>query len=281
MTLTSVARQIRLQRSFGTADLVFAQRNGISEPIRVFQHGALKVRFPRADPGQPPEAVLLNLAGGLTGGDRVEFAIRLEERSSAVLTTQSCERIYRSPADAALVQNQICLGPGACMEWLPQPTIFFDGACLKRETHVELSADASLLALEALIFGRTARGETVTSGALSDSWSIVRDGERLHAECFAIDDDIQAALDKPSVLNRNRAMATLRYIAPDAEERIEYVRALLAAAPEENGIVAGASAWRGMMLVRFVAPDGYRLIREIARVLGDFRRKALPRVWMT
>jgi urease accessory protein len=166
------------------------------------------------------------------------------------------------------------------MDWLPQPTIFFNGARLKRETHVELASDARLLALEALIFGRTARGESVVSGALSDSWMVWRGGERIHAECFALANDIQAALNRPSILNGNRAMAVLRYIAPDAEERIEYVRALLAAAPDTDGIVSGASAWRGMMLVRFVAPDGYRLIREIARVLGEFRRKALPRVWL-
>ncbi|HXI99862.1 MAG TPA: urease accessory protein UreD [Micropepsaceae bacterium] len=239
----------------------------------------MKVRFPGVSAGEPPEAVLLNLAGGLTGGDRLEFGVGLEEGSSALVTTQACERIYRSTGDDAVVMGRIRLEPGSRMEWLPQPTIFFDGARLKRETHVELAADANLLALECVIFGRTARGETVVSGALSDSWFAHRDGQLIHAECFAVADGIQAALDRPSVLNGNRAMAVLRYIASDAEERIEHMRALLAEAPAESAVISAASAWNGIMIVRFIAADGYRLNCEIGRVLAGFRRKALPRVW--
>jgi urease accessory protein len=249
--------------------------------MRVFQRGAMKVRFPAVAAGDPPEAVLLNLAGGLTGGDRLEFRIGLDEGSSAVLTTQACERIYRSTGDDATVTGHMRLAPATRMEWLPQATILFDGARLKRETHVELAADASLLALECVIFGRTARGESVMSGALSDSWVVHRGGQLIHAECFALSDDIQAKLDRPSVLNGHRAMATLRYIAPNAAERLDDMRGLLAAAPEDDGTVSAASAWNGMMLVRFVASDGYRLIREIARVLGGFRGKPLPRVWLS
>jgi urease accessory protein len=247
---------------------------------RVFQQGAMKVRFPAVAAGEPPEAVMLNLAGGLTGGDRLEFGVTLDARSSAVVTTQACERIYRSTGSDAAIVGRIRLEPETAMQWLPQATIFFDGARLTRETHVELAADASLLAVECVIFGRTARGESVVSGAFSDSWLIHRDGRLIHAERFAIADDIQAALDSPSVLDGGRAMATLRYIAPDAEERIEHMRALLAAAPEESGTISGASAWNGMMVVRFVAADGYRLIREVGRVLDGFRRKAMPRVWL-
>jgi urease accessory protein len=59
------------------------------------------------------------------------------------------------------------------------------------------------------------------------------------------------------------------------------MRILLDRTSEENGVASAASAWNGMMLVRFVAPDGHRLIREIGRVLTGFRRKPLPRVWLT
>ena len=268
-----------LQRSFGVVDLAFTRRNEASEARRVFQQGAMKVRFPGVGAGEPPEAVLLNLAGGLTGGDRLEFGIGLDEGTSALITTQACERIYRSTGDDAVVTGRIRLEPGARMEWLPQATIFFEGARLKRETHVALAGSASLLALECMIFGRTARGESVVSGALSDSWFAHRDGELIHAECFAVADAIQAALDRPSVLNGGRAMATLRYIAPDAEERIGHMRALLAETPDDSAVISAASAWNGIMIVRFVAADGYRLNCEIARVLGGFRGHALPRVW--
>src|SRR5258706_16178311 len=70
-----------LQRSFGAVELVFTRRNEASEAMRGFQRGAMKVRFPTVDGGERPEAVLLNLAGGLTGGGGRELGIRLAVRA--------------------------------------------------------------------------------------------------------------------------------------------------------------------------------------------------------
>src|SRR5712671_5321275 len=113
-----------LQRSFGAVELVFVRRSEASQAIRVFQRGAMKVRFPKVDADEPPEAVLLNLAGGLTGGDRLEFGIRLDERASAVVTTQACERIYRSTGDDATVMGHIRLAPAARWSGSRRPPSF-------------------------------------------------------------------------------------------------------------------------------------------------------------
>src|SRR4051812_30827918 len=80
-----------LQKSFGAVDLVFTRRGDLSEPKRVFQQGAMKARFTGVEAGAPPEAVLINLAGGLTGGDRLQFGVALDCGSAALITTQACE----------------------------------------------------------------------------------------------------------------------------------------------------------------------------------------------
>lgn len=268
-----------LQRTFGVIELVFAPAGDATTATRVFQQGALRARFPGSAAGQPPEAVLLNLAGGLTGGDRLDIAVRLHERASAVVTTQSCERIYRSTGSDAVVAGSIRLTQGSRLEWLPQPVILFDGARLKRETHVELASDAHLLALESVIFGRTASGESLRSGALLDGWFVHRAGELIQAECLDLSGEIGATIAKEAVLNGNRAMATLRYVAPDAEERLDHMRSVLSASDATAGVVTAASAWNGMMVARFVARDGYALNCEVARVLEAFRGRPLPRVW--
>ena len=265
-----------MQRSFGVAALTFEQKDGATRLARIFQEGAVKVRFPNVAAGFAPEAVLLNMAGGMTGGDAQDIAVDVGPGAQATLTTQACERIYRSLGDDAAILGNIGLAAGAQLEWLPQPVICFDGARLKRETHVNLSSDATLLAVESVIFGRTASGETVEYGALSDAWFIRRAGRLIHLERFEIDGAIRAVLAKPMVLGANCAMATLRYIAPDAEGRLDELRALLADSP----VPAAASAWNGMLIARLVAPDGYSLNRELVRVLGGFRGKALPRAWM-
>jgi urease accessory protein len=268
-----------LQRTFGAIELVFSRSGDSTTATRVFQQGALRARFPNDAHGQPPEAVLLNLAGGLTGGDRLDIAVRAHEGTAAIVTTQSCERIYRSPGNDAVVTGHIRLAQTARMEWLPQPVILFDGGRLKRETHVELSADSHLFAVEAVIFGRTEYGETVRSGALVDGWSVRRDGELVQAECLNLVGEIGETLARPAVLDGNRAMATLRYIAPDAEARLDEMRAILSAADAIQGAITAASAWNGMLVTRFVAPDGYALNREVTRVVSAFRGKPLPRVW--
>lgn len=268
-----------LQRTFGAIELVFSRSGDSTTATRVFQQGALRARFPNDAHGELPEAVLLNLAGGLTGGDRLDIAVRAHEGAAAVVTTQSCERIYRSPGNDAVVTGHIRLAQTARMEWLPQPVILFDGGKLKRETHVELSIHSHLLAVEAVIFGRTESGESVRSGALVDGWFVHRDGELIHAECLNLSGEIGAMLARPAVLDGNRAMATLRYVAPDAEARLDQMRAILSAAGAVPAAISAASAWNGMMVARVVASDGYALNREVARVLSAFRGKSLPRVW--
>jgi len=266
----------RLQRSHGQADLVFSRRDGCTYASRIYQQGAMKIRFPGPARQNMTEAVLLNTAGGLTDGDRLELDVKLEENTSAMLTTQACEKVYRSLGGDARVISRIDVQPGATLHWLPQPAIFFNGARLMRETHVELAETATLLALEGVIFGRTAMGERAESGALSDSWMIRRGGRLVHADRFDAKDPIGDLLKRPLVLNGQGAMATLRYAAPHAAARLEEMRGLLANA----ACAAAASMVNGIMVARFVAKDGFCLTAELVRVLQAFRSQALPRVWL-
>jgi urease accessory protein len=267
---------IVLQRSFGAVDLVFGRAAGETRASRVLQRGTARIRFPNVARGQPPEAVLLNIAGGMAGGDRQDLSVALDAGATATMTTQAYERIYRSLGDNATISGRITLAAGARVNWLPQAVILFNGARLKREMHVDMSSTATLLAVESVIFGRTASGEVMEYGGLSDAWFIRREGRLVHLERFEIDGAVQPTLDMPIVLNGNRAMATLRYVASDAHERLSEMRQCLTESP----ILAAASAWNGMILARFVAADGFSLTRELARVLTAFGQSPLPRSWM-
>jgi urease accessory protein len=73
------------------------------------------------------------------------------------------------------------------------------------------------------------------------------------------------------------AVATLVHVAPDAEGRLDALRAAWAEAPAE----AGASAWNGMLIGRIVARDGAALRATVTAGLAVLRDgRALPRVWM-
>lgn len=259
-----------LPRSFGAVDLEFRNDAGISRAHRMYQAGVMRVRFPNVKGA--PEAVLINTAGGLTGGDCITMSVEMGAGTSAIVTTQAHEKVYKSSGGTVSMIASLKLGAGAGLEWLPQPTILFDRARLARETHVELAETSDFLGVEAVIFGRTAMGEAMRSGALSDHWSIRRGGRLIHADRFALEGAVAASLSKMSVLAGAAAMATIRHVAPHAAEKLD-------AAREALGEDGAASAWNGLLLARIVTKDGYGLSAALARTLTALRGRALPPVW--
>ncbi|TMJ40307.1 MAG: hypothetical protein E6G87_02335 [Alphaproteobacteria bacterium] len=88
---------------------------------RLYQSGAAKIRFPSSSGTSTCEAVLINTAGGLTGGDRLSWIVHAGERASLTCVSQACERIYRSrDGEPARVSVSITLDQKACLNWMPQ-----------------------------------------------------------------------------------------------------------------------------------------------------------------
>jgi urease accessory protein UreH len=70
----------RLPRTEGSVRLGFVRAEGQTAVASLRQSGAARVRFPKPVAGDDPEAVLLNTAGGLTGGDRIDVEVALAAR---------------------------------------------------------------------------------------------------------------------------------------------------------------------------------------------------------
>ncbi|MDE1146948.1 MAG: urease accessory protein UreD [Azospirillaceae bacterium] len=259
----------RLQRLRGRVVLgVKVGDDGLTRLDRLYQSGSARLRLPK---GPGLEGVLINTGGGLTGGDVLETEVIVPVGARATVTTQAAEKIYRASGGEAVVLNQLTVG--GRLDWLPQETILFDGARLARRLDVDMDAGATLLAVESVVFGRTARGERVTSGLFRDDWRIRRDGRLAYADRVRLSGDIDAQLSRPAVAARARAAASCLYVAPDAEAQVDAVRGLL------GGVSAGASAWNGLLALRLVAADGQALLRALAPVIEFLRGMPVPRVW--
>ena len=269
--------QAALQRSSGRVDLRFVARGSGTAPVRLYEQGALKARLTRrsSDASGAVEAVIINAAGGLTGGDHVTAAVTVGDHAAVTITSQGCERIYRSVAGDARVETVLTIDAGARLHWLPQPTILFEASRLNRTTTVDLARGSRLLALEALIFGRTAMGEVVRSGAWRDAWTVRRDGRLVFADAFRLDD--ASVLSSRFAFAGNRAVATLIYGADDAAARLPDLRQAIDTA---FGKDSGASAWNGLLVARMLAPDGYALTQGLMKVLAPLRDLPMPRAWM-
>ncbi len=256
------------QRSHGRAGLVMGAGGRLAD---LHQSGCAKLFLPRGH-APMPEAVFVNTAGGLTGGDTLHSAVTLAPGATLACTTQAAERVYRSAGGAARVDAQLTLGAGASLAWLPQETILFDRSALERRVTVEMAEDAELVLAEMLTLGRAAMGEHAISAALTDG-RVIRRGGRL------ITHDVQrAALPlpaDPALLGDATALATLILVAPDAEDRAAPLRAALNA----DGVAAAVSAWEGRLMARLLSPAPHRLRAVLARGLATLRGAGLPRAW--
>ena len=265
---------IPLQRARGRARIEVWADGEQTRLSDLYQDGCAKVRLPRVYDGGGIDAVLLNTAGGLTGGDVFETHARCGTDAVLTLTTQACERVYRTAGGEAQVVSELSAGPGAQLHWLPQETILFDGGSLRRSLSVDLEGDATFLGVEALLLGRLASGEKLSEGTFRDSWRVHRDGRLIFAYAAKLTGDIEAVLSGPAVMDGMKAMATVVMAASDTEARLTAARGILDSCP-----TAGASALDGVLVCRLVAADARELRRYLVPLLSRLADRDLPRVW--
>jgi urease accessory protein len=263
-------------RATGHVALTAASAHGRTRRMRLHEDGSLRLRFPNVAAGAPLEAVLVNTGGGMTGGDRFSIDIRLGEGAHLLAGTAAAEKVYRSTGTDAELAVTFSLGAGANLAWLPQETILFDRARLNRRIDIDMADNASLVLCEAVVFGRSAMGETVDQGALRDRWRLRRGGRLVFAETVQLDGAIGARLAEPAVAAGAAAIATL-LLVPGDEAVASAVRGLNDTFAGEVGV----SAWNGLALVRFCARDGAALRHDIICVLAALRRSELPRLWLS
>ena len=237
------------------------------------QAGSAKLVFPRSgDDGL--QAVLVNTAGGITGGDRFELSFAAEADTKLTVTTQAAERAYGAQAaETGQLMTSLHVGAGARLNWIPQETILFDRCRYSRRLRADLAADAQLLFVEPLVFGRTAMGEELRDISFADRVEIYRNGQPLFCDAMKIKGDGVAHLEHAAIANGARAMASVVYVAPDAAAVLDRVRGKL---PRS----AGASLMGDDVLhIRILAPDSFLLRATLIDVLETLSASPLPKVW--
>jgi urease accessory protein len=269
---------IRLQRASGESRVAFDLRDGRTRLADLYQRDPCRVLFPQPEPGEPPQAVLITTSGGVTDGDSLKMAIEVGPGASAVATTQAAEKIYRAAKGGGhcAIDVAVRVAEGASLEWLPQETIVFEGARLKRRTVAEVEPGGALLACEMVVLGRAASGERFQSGLLLDSWSVRRPARSQTAR-LAWTDTLKVEGETPdgAGFGAANALATVIGVWDDPQPHFEKARALLEAAGE---VRAGVTVVNGVMVARLLG-EATAVRSATIRLLTDFRGRRLPRVW--
>jgi urease accessory protein len=264
----------RAQRSRGRLEVGVRTRDGRAAVRHLRMDGALRARMPRPAVGTDPEVILINTAGGMTGGDDYRIDVEVDAGAALTVAGQACEKVYRSAGGSATLRADLRVGAGARCLWLPQPAILFQDAAFTRRLEIDLDPGAELLAVEATVLGRAAMGERVTRCRLREDWRLRIGGRLAWAAATRLDDAaVEAAA--PSTLAGGCAVATLVHVAADPAAARDALRAAL----EGTHGRAGASDVDGVVVAQLVAPDADRLMTDLVRVLTTVLDRPVPRVW--
>ncbi len=255
------------QRSSGRLELSWGAKG-----LRgLYQQAPLRALFPHPDPDEPATAALVNVAGGLAGGDSLDSTITLGAGSRLTITTPAAEKVYRTLGPATRIGATVRVGAGARLEWLPQEVILFDQAHLERQQDFSLAEGAELLLAEMLVFGRSARGEVFRQGQVLDTWRLRGPDGLLWADALAMDAE---ELADPFRFGGAQAMATVLLAMPGAETHLPVLRDIGAATVPRPGLLLGRALGEAGAVRDFVA-QAVTALRQAAFGLPG----ALPRLW--
>ena len=261
----SIKSDVVLQRARGILNISVVRGSDDQSRLKdLRQQGSYRAIFPRPIQGTV-EAVIINTAGGITGGDEFATVIAANDHAKISVTTQAAERIYRA-RDFTLgsMQTSLCAKPNAQLYWLPQETILFEGSRLCRRLEAEVAEDSKFLMVEPLVFGREASGETLKSCYLDDSVCITTGGKPIYVDRIKLSGDVASILKRPAVANGGRAMASIVLVG---------VQALLPSS-------AGASLLAdNILVVRLLCADSFALRNALLPILKHLTHNAVPKNW--
>lgn len=202
-------------------------------------------------------AMLLNLSGGIPGGDHHHIDLCLKEKSSLFLTSQAAERIYGSKNLASALHFSMTVHDHAWGEWFPQETILFNEGRVKRNFAFHLEEKGQLIAADMVVLGRLKRGEAFEKGHFHDTWKVYRNNQLLWVDAFHLKEPFSLqALYHPAGLNHAKAYGTFIYGAYQAEMALRHARQLLESFRLNPQVMkVYASAFQHIIIVRFLAHD--------------------------
>ncbi len=239
--------------------------------------GPLQVQrsfYPEA--GGVCHSYILHPPGGVVGGDELEIDVSLDAKAQVVITTPAAGKFYRSAGATAAQRQRLKIARGACLEWLPQEAIFYDGARVRTATRVDMADGARFLGWEIVCLGRPASGERFAGGGIGFAFELWRDGRPLWLERGRIDpaplsarfgfDDQPVSGSLLCVVDNDAALPALRALAEED-------------APLHGFAVTAAD---GVVACRYLGPSvqAARALFERAWTLCA-RAAHPPRVWQT
>jgi len=265
--------------------LGFERREGATILSGREHFGPLRIQKPLYPEGPAVcHAILLHPPAGIAGGDDLEITARLGANAHALITTPGAGKWYGSAGPWARQRLAFELAEAACLEWLPQETIVFDGALADMRLEVSLAAGASFAGWEILCLGRRAAGECFDHGVLNFATAVAREGKPLWLERGLLEGG-GPLLKAPAGLAGCSVSGTFLVVVDAMEPTL--VQACRAIGPAEEAARTGISALPGLLVARYLGHSSESARAWFANLWSTLRPRLFgrpmraPRIWNT
>jgi urease accessory protein len=266
-------------------DLTFSKLNQRTTLSQRRHFGPLRLQralYPEGD--DLCHAILLHPPGGIAHGDALHIGIQAGTDTRTLLTTPGASKWYRSGGSQATQRLHFELAAGACLEWLPQENIFFDGARAALHLEVNMAEDAAFIGLESHCLGREAMGERFHDGriAINSRINIGNKPVRLERGVLIGGSDW---LMNPAGLAGAPYFATLTAVGQTINPAL---LAACRAVENEDGLLSGCTLLpENVFIARCLAHDSQAPRRWFLRLWAVLRPALIgepariPRIWRT
>ncbi len=236
----------------GSGRLEVRRVDGASAVVSCAARSPLHLFTPRAR-GRLAHVIATTYGGGLVAGDFIDLELELGHGTATLLTTQAQTKVYRSAGRWAGQRLRARVGEGSALAVLPEPASVFASGRYRQEASFELAGGASLLVVDSLASGRSARGERWAFDAYGSRNTVSVDGRVVMSEAVRL-----VAGEGPPLLRRMaeaELLGTVIAVGPAFSSLAASLLEELSSRPAEalGGVLAAASAIPGGLFLRLAS----------------------------
>jgi urease accessory protein len=264
------------------AELVLGfESNGERTVLAHRRHvGPLIVQRPFYPEGSVCHSYIVHPPGGVVGGDQLALRADVSEGAHALVTTPAATKFYRAAATReARVVQELRVRAGTC-EWLPQESIFFDGANVDLTTRVQLDEQSRFIGWEVGCYGRPASADWFRAGYVRQRFELWLDERPLLLDRLRVTGN-DSMMSAPWGLAGNHVIGTLLAF-PSNKDDLDAARAVLGAEP-----LFSCTLVDRVLVCRALAQDTGLVRQCLTRIWQQLRPRLLgreaiaPRIWAT
>lgn len=268
--------------------LDFALRQGVTRIVGNSHYGPLRVLKAFYPEAECCHTYLLHPPGGLVLGDELRISAQMQTNSHALITTPSAGKVYgvKKATEKQQQRALLTISAGACLEWLPQETLIFNGANAVLQSDIYLQSGGKCVFWDVVCFGRPASQLNFDSGECLQLIRVERDGIPLLIERNLVKGGgaLQASVWG---LNGNNSMGTFIMTLTTERTQREALTEMLMQTTETGSHTWGLTQKDELFIARYLGDSashcrrGFELLWQALRPLMIGKSAVSPRIWST